>query len=317
MSDDVNITSIFNNFKQDCRDFLIELFNDFIKTQNIEITKHSKEYLKDADYKDLLKCYIYNMQRLPCGKKAVYYSKEILKSKLYKAFKKKIDNIQKCFEKGSSILPYLSTHSNHLTYNDYMLNDWGIIHLHIHPLDKRTKYNDNFLLFTYVWGNNVFFLDVRNHSNFADKDLLDILDRNWQGLLDGCSLKGIPLSEEIAKQDIISMRKSKIIYPIVVNNKSCTPQIFQETKRMLYAIAIDKILYNLAYAISSCKDKLQEAVIKQGKEDIVNIHITFDRQNSKIICYDSNSSIGFHFENNDELFSDLIDNLKYYGLFPL
>lgn len=74
---------IFDRFREDFRDFLVEQISEFISINSLEIEIQSKRYLETAKCEDLLRLYLYNKQKIPSGKKRVYCSKEILKSPLY------------------------------------------------------------------------------------------------------------------------------------------------------------------------------------------------------------------------------------------
>lgn len=128
---------IFDRFREDFRDFLVEQINEFVRINSLQIEIHSRRYLETAKCEDLLRLYLYNKQKIPSGKKNVYCSKEILKSPFYRAFYKRILVICDTLRKGHSIAPYLTNRINNLKFEDRLLNDWGITHLHLQPLEQR------------------------------------------------------------------------------------------------------------------------------------------------------------------------------------
>mgnify|MGYP003296552539 FL=1 len=75
----------------------------------------------------------------------------------------------------------MTERTNHLVFEDKLLNNWGIVHLH--PVNERNPNNDNLLLFVIFKTITFFFLNIGNHNSFADVRLLEIIDNNWLGLL--------------------------------------------------------------------------------------------------------------------------------------
>ena len=99
------------------------------------------------------------------------------------------------------------------TYNDLLLNDWVIHHLHLS--DTKSQKNQRFydrtkyVLFVVFNTTQSFFIDIRTHGKdgepnvFAKKELLEIMDNNWPGILreyhteDVINLLHNPSDEEI------------------------------------------------------------------------------------------------------------------------
>ena len=108
---------------------------------------------------------------------------------------------------------------------DQLIYDWSIYHLHLSI--NKTKYeyfNDrtNNVLFAFIDKEQARFLDIDKHPPkdiFADKKLLEILDKNWNEILkeaDGV----VGLSQEISKSDRFKLRKMGINEGLIeVNGK--------------------------------------------------------------------------------------------------
>jgi hypothetical protein len=79
------------------------------------------------------------------------------------------------------------------TYNDLLLNDWIIHHLHLSDtkVQKNQRFYDRtkYILFAAFNATQAFFIDIRTHGKngephiFAKKELLEIIDKNWPGIL--------------------------------------------------------------------------------------------------------------------------------------
>lgn len=301
---------LLNNFRQDLKNFILEQFDELIKIGGLKITTQSRNFLKKGECFDLVRWYIYNRQKIPYGKKRVYFSKEILKSPLYKAFKKKIDRIKTCFENGGDVLQFLTERTNHLIFEDKLLDDWGIIYLHLHPVNERNSNNDNLLLFVYIQDDNVFFLNIGNHNSFADIRLLEIIDNNWIGLLNICNNYTPSVSTE---QEILDLRKYKIAYTLSVNGKTVATQMDSMQKRTMFPIVINRVLEDIVKLVLENKSNLTSAIGKQDFNEL-DIHIGFDSEKKQVIIYDKNSETGFNIDNVEHFvsFSNILRNCNIF-----
>lgn len=302
--------TLLNNFRQDLKEFILEQFDELIKICGLQITTQSRKFLKDGECFDLVRWYIYNRQKIPYGKKKVYFSKEILKSPLYKALKKKVDRIKNCFENGGDILQFLTEHINHLVFEDKLLNDWGLLHLHLHPIDERNSNNDNLLLFIYIQDDNAFFLNIGSHNSFADIRLLEIIDNNWVGLL---NIFNNLTPSMLTEKEIIGLRNHKIVYTLSVNGKAVATQMDSMKKRTMFPIVINRVLEDIVRLVLENKPSFVSAVEKQDFNEM-DIHIAFNKEKKQVVIYDKNSKIEFNINNAEHLvsFSNILRNCSIF-----
>ncbi|MDU1258334.1 MAG: hypothetical protein E6971_14405 [Clostridium perfringens] len=121
-----------------------------------------------------------------------------------------IEKFKKQFEDGDNMNGYLSRaihHSNISTVErieyskarDYLLDDWGIHHLHLSNTKANTKdemknNRSDKLLFLVIRDSDVYFIDVLNHNDkniFQQKGLLEIIENNWSFIIDKYCLNGV------------------------------------------------------------------------------------------------------------------------------
>lgn len=89
-------------------------------------------------------------------------------------------------ERGDDLWPRLSTRIRKPRFNDPLMNDWGINHLHIgervagRPFVRR---GDD-LLYVLVRETDLYFIDLLHHRNdsWANKELIEILHSDWPEL---------------------------------------------------------------------------------------------------------------------------------------
>ena len=121
------------------------------------------------------------------------------------------DALKEKFEKGESVMPYLSKTIKGLKFQDKMLFDWGIHHFHIHEViepDGFVKQRDE-LLYAIVEEDDVYFIDVMEHEHWSDRDLLEKVLANWPHLLDSCRVGGTPV-RDFSSEEVAAMREVNV-----------------------------------------------------------------------------------------------------------
>lgn len=104
-------------------------------------------------------------------------------------------------ENGEDINEHLSKLSVKTQYNDLMLNDWGIHHIHLSTTKKSPQqkfYNrSGFLLLVFFQDNVAYLIDVLPHPEhqeivfWSQKEFMQVINNNWAELLQKWQLRGI------------------------------------------------------------------------------------------------------------------------------
>lgn len=121
---------------------------------------------------------------------------------------------------GEDLYHHLSTKIRNLNYNDSLLNDWGIYHLHLG--EKLNKYGfierNNPVLFVRFDEEYAYFITVMNHGNWTEQEMIRIIHRNWPKSIESFRASNIKnLAKPIENKDIESIRKkhgNTIIEPV-------------------------------------------------------------------------------------------------------
>lgn len=169
-------------------------------------------------------------------KRNVILSNELI----YKITHKEINNdlinviniIKMEFENGIDVNPRLSKSLEQISFNDKLLNDWNIYHLHLsnHKNNKEYYFYDRTsqLLFIYLTNSTAYFLDICDeHKNnpviFSQQKLLKIIDDNWHDLLSKYRLSEI-VSVDV-KDDLnrAIARNKNTFYLETINGKIYLP----------------------------------------------------------------------------------------------
>lgn len=208
----------FEDWEQSLKESILTNYNN---SQIIEYKDSNVSELLEKALQILRK----NQQRL--GKKKVFLSKEILENPLYENFKYIIEEIKINFESGifDNIYPRLSNkHKENIFYNDNMLNILNVEHFHLDEDSKAKEINE--LLFVKYNENRVYFIDIFNHKNFLDKEIVEILYHNWNDEIEDLHIftyVNNNISEKITNKERYAINKNNVNVPYEIfdKNKNC------------------------------------------------------------------------------------------------
>lgn len=208
------------NLINDLRGELVNRLEDM----GIKYDKSDDTYHVLLNYLNVINRMIYNVRRM------VFISDEINKKvhnkEIPTEYIEALELFYSKFRNGDDITPYLSRRiykSKLSKYKksyqgkesrDLLLYDWGIHHLHLTPEDvdanEKTSTRSEYLLFIKVKQNAVYFVDVLKHDTkeFANKNLIRIIDRNWPQLLKDKVLSDVKIKSEFTEEEIIRQRQS-------------------------------------------------------------------------------------------------------------
>lgn len=208
------------NLINDLRGELVNRLEDM----GIKYDKSDDTYHVLLNYLNVINRMIYNVRR------KVFISDEINKKvhnkEIPTEYIEALELFYSKFRNGDDINPYLSRRiykSKLSKYKksyqgkesrDLLLYDWGIHHLHLTPEDvnasEKTSTRSEYLLFIKVKQNAVYFIDALKHDTkeFANKDLIRIIDRNWPQLLKDKVLSDVKIRREFTEEEIIKQRQA-------------------------------------------------------------------------------------------------------------
>ncbi|WP_289146321.1 hypothetical protein [uncultured Megamonas sp.] len=227
--------NIYNNLQNQLKEQILSYFekNKFFYGHK----KNKNKAIKKLNTDKLLELYIYLQKRMITPiKRNVILSNELI----YKITHKEINNdlinviniIKMEFENGIDVNPRLSKSLEQISFNDKLLNDWNIYHLHLsnHKNNKEYYFYDRTsqLLFIYLTNSTAYFLDICDeHKNnpviFSQQKLLKIIDDNWHDLLSKYRLSEI-VSVDV-KDDLnrAIARNKNTFYLETINGKVYLP----------------------------------------------------------------------------------------------
>lgn len=107
-------------------------------------------------------------------------------------------------ERGIDVTGRLSRTTKDVTYEDMMLNDWGVAHLHVGVRDAHGEVpRTEPVLFAFVRDDAVYAIGFFPHGAWTEIEVLETVQRNWPHLMEHAQVFGVTgfeaTSEERAK----------------------------------------------------------------------------------------------------------------------
>lgn len=130
-------------------------------------------------------------------------------STLSEAFEKLKAKIQG----GQDLTPHLSSRIKNLEYDDPMLNDWGIFHLHLGQTVQANGFVERTgpLLYARVDSDCVYCINIYEHQNWTKQEMIEIVHRNWPQSIESYLLRGvIGLSHRLSDEELKEARKYNV-----------------------------------------------------------------------------------------------------------
>lgn len=117
--------------------------------------------------------------------------------------------------KGDNLAPFMSDSILRVDFNDGLLNDWNIHHLHLTKqfrtdgFAKRSDYE----LFLYFTEDMAYFIQIYPHSKknlYSTQDMIRIGYDNWPHLIEKNHINAVELTQEIDDEAYGKLRKANI-----------------------------------------------------------------------------------------------------------
>lgn len=154
----------------------------------------------------------------------------VFKSKSFKCpphLKATLAEMENKILNGADLNCYLSKTLLTGDYNDDILNDWNIYHLHINPYqqDNFVERSD-YLLFACITPDIFYMIDIKKHNEnnlWYKSDLLKTVYQNWPSLLNRVILENANTKDFLnTPQEIKSFRRAHITTPTKLSNSTAS-----------------------------------------------------------------------------------------------
>jgi hypothetical protein len=187
-----------------------DLYSDWIKAIRREFTNqgYAHEGLSDQDC--AIQWQSWNRRLIPTRARTIERADTF---SCPPEHKKGLDSLESAFANGNEIRPWQSKLVEKISYEDGLLNDFGVFHFHLGETVDNSGYikRTGPLLFAIVRYSTVYEIGIYNHGDWYEFDILNIIDRNWPYLLDPVTLKGLDIAySPQTKQQIKALRQANI-----------------------------------------------------------------------------------------------------------
>jgi hypothetical protein len=189
-------------------------------------------------------------------------------------------------EKGIDLTPRGSRkQTKEDAYNDPMLLDWNIYHLHLGKEVIRSGKNKGLIqghkeiLFVFFENETAYIIGVFDHSSWTKQEVLEIIFKNWPQLIERWKIeRAIALSRDVTEAGRQSLRNAQINSPIKIGNNVYMGPGGGMTTSGSGANEIEKVLIVLS-AVDGLKDyiKKNEQYIQRTvgvKVDLLNFDVS-------------------------------------------
>jgi hypothetical protein len=235
---------------------------DFIEILVAELKAYGFTIDSTEKHEDIKSKYFNFKYRLIPAKK-----RTILKSNIFYCPTEQqagLDEVIQIIEKGESLYSHFSTGLKNLNFNDDMLNDWGIYHLHLGINQHATKpefvERTGPVLYCKFDDDHAYFLDVKDHGHWTDKDLVQIIHDNWPNTISNNKIDmGAKLEYDFNTNDIKSLRKAGLNSSLTMNDGTCYFPIGSGYTVNKIAIDVLENIIDFNDFLEELKNKIQES----------------------------------------------------------
>ncbi|MDD1617780.1 MAG: hypothetical protein LUQ28_15185, partial [Methylococcaceae bacterium] len=180
----------------------IDLWHDYSSIIKSHLIREGFDLSKITNDDEIIISYLNLLKRsVSCTQRKILKSKEF---KCPSKFANSLNNIENLIKNGLDITAYLSNKINELDYNDEMMNDWGIHHLHLGERGKNGRIKrTGELLFVKFTHDCAYFIGIYDHSSWTRKNIIEVVHSNWSDIIKQHKCENIiSLSHEPNENDI-------------------------------------------------------------------------------------------------------------------
>jgi len=161
----------------------------------------------------------YYFRRITSVKRKIYISKKLndISSHLEKAFREICDNITN----GRELLKFQSRFLKKSNFDDKMLADWGIQHLHLETTIESDGYvkRSNELLFIRFTEKEAYLIGIYEHGDWSDTEIMETIHVEWPESIESFKMHNIiALENNISTVERQTLRSIGVNTPIQISD---------------------------------------------------------------------------------------------------
>lgn len=247
-------------------------------------------------------------------KHSVHKSRELTSKASGTDYEPFIQVIEQKLINGEDINAHLSKQSLNPDFDDKLLSDWTIYHIHLSNTkkDPNQYFYDRAanLLFVFILNNNAYFVDVLPHQEnhvFAKKEFLEIIKRNWPHLIKHAQIPVLDVVREFSDEDISKLRKAGINVITKIGGSVYLPPgggimtSGDSSQSVIKATNLLKDLDHLENIFKSQQSKIIDAILKKDSNVPTELSFKLKLKNDMFIIKEENSGNEFTLSSNRQL----------------
>ncbi|MEQ8475441.1 hypothetical protein [Fulvivirga sp.] len=218
---------------------------------------------------------------------------------------KGLEIVKTKIQNGDNLTPHLSKNLTNLDYNDSLLNDWKIYHLHLgehlEPNGSGFIERAGPVLFVRIEENKALLINILPHGSWTKQQMVKVIHDNWPESIESYLLKDvIGLSHVPTDDDIKDMRKfgvnsaieiePGVVYAAIGGGLTSAKTSVEVTMALIY---YNRLLPKLQKYV---EDNLQEigkiVTDKTGREN-EELSLKLVTQNSEYFVVEQNTGLPF------------------------
>ncbi len=273
----------------------MDFYKDWIEIFKQELQAEGYQIDPDESLNDICERY-FNVRK----RKVAARPRKVLVSKEFTCppeYQNGLDLIKRKIENGDDLTPHLSRKViTKPDYDDALLNDWGIHHLHL-----GTKIEDDGfvtrtrpVLYARFTDDFAYFISIMPHGSWSNREIITIVHRNWPESIEKYRLKGVSgIERKIGNADIAAFRKSGV-NPILEINGCYYVQPgggYAASGKSLDVVtncmALRKVVRRLEKDIKDNIKEYMEDVKKQGREVGDKLEFQLKIDNGDVYAYEN------------------------------
>ena len=223
-------------------------------------------------------------------------SLEIKHKAAYEEIKQKIKN-------GDDINPFLSKDAIDPNFQDYLLLDWNIHHLHLNNINLGNFFNvrGDYLLMVLFKNSVAHFIDIERHKDvdvFVKIEYLKIIKNSWPDIIEAYELKEVMAMPIIStNKEIKKFRKNQINTCLKIDDKVYAPigggitLAGTGTNHILKSIKLKKQIDSLEAKYQATKISVLEDIFKKTGKSFPDLDLDFNYHQNQLELIDKNSNL--------------------------
>ncbi|MGE0637121.1 MAG: hypothetical protein AB7P01_11815 [Bacteroidia bacterium] len=281
------------NFDSDFNEMLINELSDY----------HYSVDISESSDKIKMKYFNFKRRLIQPIKRQIFISKEFT---CPPDLQVGLDIVKAKFINGENVTPHLSKNLTNLDYNDSLLNDWGIYHLH---LGTQLETNGSGfiertgpVLFVRIDNDKALFIGVMPHGSWTKQQMIKVIHDNWEASIasyrmhDVIGLVHVPTDDDIKKMRKYGVNSGVEIEPGVVylpiGGGLTTAKTSIEVSMAM--IRYKKLLRQLEGHVQKNLQEIGQAVFKKSRRTDEILLIKLVIQDHEYYAVEQNTGIAFN-----------------------